>query len=285
MKNKNVCVLGAGQMGAGIAQVFAQAGYSVRLYDAFESAQEKALAGVKKSLDKLASKEKLKEKPDEIFARLSFTADIKNLKDFDPALIVEAVPENFDLKAKLFKALDESLAADVFFASNTSSISITRLAAVTKRPELFAGMHFMNPVPLMALVEMIKGMATSDQTFATMIEVAKKLGKTPVKAKDRPGFVVNRILIPMINEAFFALEEGLASAEDIDAGMKLGTNQPMGPLALADFVGLDTVLYIAEILHNELGEDKYRPSTLLRKYVEAGWFGRKSGRGVYRYDS
>jgi 3-hydroxybutyryl-CoA dehydrogenase len=200
-------------------------------------------------------------------------------------LLIEAVVENEAVKKELFKKADALLAPEAILASNTSSISITALAAATTRPEKFIGMHFMNPPPVMELVEIIRGLQTSDATYAAALDLAKRFGKTTVTAKDRPGFVVNRILIPLINEACFALQEGLASAEDIDTGVRLGLNHPMGPLTLADFVGLDTLLYIAELFHRELGEDKYRPAPLLRQYVAAGWLGRKSGRGFYRYDS
>jgi len=274
-------VIGAGQMGAGIAQVAAMSGYKTILWDANTAALGKGLDGVKFQLNKLVEKEKISAADaSSTLSRLSTAKDIGEFKGCN--LAIEAIVENFDIKAKLFKELDTILPKDSILASNTSSISLTRIGATTSRADKVVGMHFMNPVPVMKLVELIRGLQTSDSTYATAKAVSEKMGKTTVLAIDSPGFIVNRILCPMINEAIFLLQEGVAR-EDIDNAMKLGTNQPMGPLILADFVGLDTLLYILKLLHNELGEDKYRPCPLLIKYVEAGWYGKKSGRGFYTY--
>jgi 3-hydroxybutyryl-CoA dehydrogenase len=282
MSIEHVVVVGAGQMGAGIAQVSLQAGLSVTLVDVAPQAAEKGAERIKAGLAKLVEKGKLDDATRKsAVEKLRTATAIASLKDVD--LAIEAVTENESLKIKIFKELDTVVKPGGVLASNTSSIPITRLAAATSRPEAVIGMHFMNPVPLMALVELIRGAATSDATYASTQELAKKLGKTTVTSKDFPGFIVNRILIPMLNEACFALQEGLGTAEDIDTAMKLGTNQPMGPLQLADFIGLDTVLYIAEVLHKGLGDDKYRPAPLLRQYVDAGWYGKKSGRGFHKY--
>ena len=267
-------------MGAGIAQVAAQAGLSVVLVDVQQAFIDKGLAGIKAQLEKAAAKGKLKEDAAAIFARVR-GGSAQDARDAQFA--VEAVTENEAVKKKVFADLAASLSDTAILATNTSSIPITRMAASVNNPERVIGMHFMNPVPVMALVEIIRGAQTSDETYATTRALAEKLGKTTVLSKDMPGFIVNRILIPMINEACFALQDGLATPEDIDTAMKLGTNVPMGPLTLADFIGLDTVLYIAEVLHKGLGEDKYRPAPLLRQYVDAGWMGRKSKRGFYRY--
>ncbi|MFT3708368.1 MAG: 3-hydroxybutyryl-CoA dehydrogenase [Archangium sp.] len=278
----HILVVGAGQMGAGIAQVALQAGFQVTLADVAEASLAKGKAGIEKGLSKLVEKGKLDAAAkDAALKKLSTTTSILGTKDVDAA--IEAVTENEDLKKKIFKDLDQVVKPGGILASNTSSIPITRIGASTKRPEAVIGMHFMNPVPIMALVEIIRGAATSDETYAATKAMAEKMGKTTVVSRDFPGFIVNRILIPMLNEACFALTEGIASVEDIDTAMKLGTNVPMGPLTLADFIGLDTVLYIAEVLHKGLGDDKYRPSPLLRQYVEAGWLGKKSGRGFYKY--
>jgi 3-hydroxybutyryl-CoA dehydrogenase len=276
-----VGVVGAGQMGAGIAQVCAQAGMKVVLYDAEAKALERGKKGIEGFLNKSVEKQKIGvADAAAALSRIELEADIKNLKACD--LVIEAIVENAEVKMKLFRTLDELLAPEAIIASNTSSISITRLASSTKRPDKFIGVHFMNPVPIMTLVELIRGLQTSDQTYQDIVDLMKRIGKTTVTAIDGPGFIVNRILVPMVNEAIFLLQEGVR-AEDIDTAMKLGTNQPMGPLELADFVGLDTLLYILQVLHRELGEDKYRPCPLLVKYVEAGWYGKKNGRGIYKY--
>ena len=275
-------VVGSGQMGSGIAQVAAMAGMDVVLTDISSAQLERALAGIDKSLSKLVHKEKISaELREQSLARIVTSSDTGALANAD--LVIEAATEDEGLKGKIFRQLDEVARDGAILASNTSSISITRLAAVTRRPEAFIGMHFMNPVPLMKLVEVIRGLETSDATHQATCEAAERMGKTVVVARDMPGFIVNRVLIPMLNEAVFALFEGIASAEDIDAAMKLGTNQPMGPLTLADFIGLDTVLAIAEVLHEGLGDPKYRPCPLLRQYVDAGRLGRKSGRGFFTY--
>jgi 3-hydroxybutyryl-CoA dehydrogenase len=279
---ENLIVVGAGQMGAGIAQVALTSGLKVTLVDALPAALEKGRGRIEAGLAKLVEKGKLDDgKRKEAWARLSTASAISDAKGADAA--IEAVTENEELKKTLFRDLDQAVKPGGVLASNTSSIPITRIGAVTRRPEAVIGMHFMNPVPLMQLVELIRGAATSDETYAATKALAEKMGKTTVVSKDMPGFIVNRILIPMLNEACFALQEGLGSPEDIDTAMKLGTNQPMGPLQLADFIGLDTVLYIAEVLHKGLGDDKYRPSPLLRQTVDAGWLGKKTGRGFYKY--
>ena len=278
---RKVGIVGAGQMGAGIAQVMAQAGLSVLLTDVNEAGLKKALLGMDKSLTKLFEKGRLEEHPPAVLGRLKTTTSLGDLASCD--VVIEAINENEELKGRIFRELDGVLATHAILASNTSSLPITRLASVTKRPGQFIGMHFMNPVPVMELVEIIRGHSTTDSTYEVIRALAEKVGKKTVCSQDYPGFIVNRVLMPMINEAFFALMEGIASAEDIDAGMKLGTNQPMGPLQLADFIGLDTCLAIIKVLHDGLGDGKYRPCPLLRKYVEAGHLGRKSGRGVYAY--
>lgn len=282
---KSAAVIGAGQMGAGIAQVLAASGIKTSLYDTSKAALDKGLALIDKNLSRAVEKEKITE--EEKQNTLALLAGSERIEDMSSVeLVVEAIIENFDIKKQLFEKLDSICDKNTIFASNTSSISITKLAACTNRADQFIGMHFMNPVPVMKLVEIIRGLQTSDHCYQTALKVTETIGKTAVTAKaDYSGFIVNRILVPMINEAFFALMEGLASAEEIDIAMKLGTNQPMGPLELADFVGLDTLLSICKILHSELGEDKYRPCPLLVKYVEAGWYGRKSGRGVFDYSS
>ena len=279
---KTVGVVGAGQMGAGIAQVAAQAGLQVIVSDVADAALDKGKKAIADSLARLVKKESLTPAAaEEVKGRLRFTTDIAAHSGSD--FVVEAVSENEGLKKKIFQELDRVVMKDVILASNTSSISITRLAAATSRPERFIGMHFMNPVPVMKLVEIIRGMATTDGTWQATKALADKMGKTTTVSKDYPGFLANRILMPMINEAFYALMEGVGSAEDIDTTMKLGTNQPMGPLTLADFIGLDTCLAIMNVLHEGLGDAKYRACPLLRQYVDAGWVGKKSGRGVYAY--
>ncbi|RDI94968.1 3-hydroxybutyryl-CoA dehydrogenase [Meiothermus sp. QL-1] len=282
MEVRKIGVVGAGQMGSGIAQVAAQAGYEVVLRDLEEGYLERALTSIRRSMGKLLEKGRLdQETHDAALARISTTLHLSDLGDCD--LVVEAIVEHEPAKLELFRELDGLVKPGAILASNTSSIPITRLAAGTRRPERFIGMHFMNPVPLMELVEVIRGHLTDDETAQTVLRVARRMGKTPVEVNDYPGFVSNRVLLPMINEAIQCVMEGVATPEAIDQVMKLGMNHPMGPLALADLIGLDTCLSIMEVLHRGLG-DKYRPSPLLRRMVEAGLLGRKSGRGFYRYD-
>ena len=279
---ERMAVIGGGQMGSGIAQVAAQAGVEVVIADATPDLAKKAVDKLGATLSKLVEKGKLSAADrDAVAGRIRAARSVDDCAGAD--LAIEAIVENEGVKKELFRKLDALLAPGALLASNTSSISITALAAATKRPEKFIGMHFMNPPPVMQLIEIIRELQTSDETYAAVIALAKRFGKTTVTSKDVPGFIVNRVLIPLINEACFALQEGLATPEDIDTGVKLGLNHPMGPLTLADFIGLDTCLYIAEILHRELGEDKYRPAALLRQYVAAGWYGRKAGRGFYKY--
>jgi 3-hydroxybutyryl-CoA dehydrogenase len=275
-------VLGAGQMGRGIAQVAAQVGCDVVLADATAELAEKGKAGIATTLGKLVEKGKMPAaERDTVLARIHTGAGPESLHDID--LAVEAVSEDESLKLDLFRRLDKVAPPAAILASNTSSIPITKLAAATSRPGKVIGMHFMNPVPLMKLVEIIRGLQTDDETYRVTKELAERLNKTAITAKDSPGFIVNRILIPLLNEACFALQEGLATADDIDTGIRLGLNHPMGPLALADLIGLDTYLYIADVMHREFGDDKYRAPTILRNYVAAGWLGRKTGRGFYTY--
>ncbi|HYI00905.1 3-hydroxybutyryl-CoA dehydrogenase [Hyalangium sp.] len=282
MATEHIIVVGAGQMGAGIAQVSLQAGLRVTLVDVSKEGLAKGADRIRAGLAKLVEKGKLDDaKRKAAEANLATSTSAAEVKDVDFA--VEAVTENEELKRRIFQELDGVVKPGGVLATNTSSIPITRIAAGTKRPEAVIGMHFMNPVPVMQLVELIRGAATSDETYQRTRALAEKMGKTTVVSKDMPGFIVNRILIPMLNEACFALMEGLGTAEDIDTAMKLGTNQPMGPLQLADFIGLDTCLSIAEVLHKGLGDSKYRPCPLLRQYVDAGWYGKKSGRGFYKY--
>jgi 3-hydroxybutyryl-CoA dehydrogenase len=278
-----IAVVGGGTMGNGIAHVAAQHGKSVRLVDVSRDVLDQAMATIGKNLDRQVKKEVIDEaERDEILARIETATELERAAE-GVDLVVEAVPERPELKRSIFQTLDRVAGPDTILASNTSSISITAIAAHTGRPEKVIGMHFMNPVPVMKLVEVIRGLATSDETTQTIIGLAEQLGKTPVEVNDFPGFVSNRVLMPMINEAVFAYMEGVAEPEAIDTVMKLGMNHPMGPLALADLIGLDTCLNILEVLHREIGDDRYRPSPLLRKYVAAGWLGRKSGRGFYAY--
>jgi len=284
MSITTVGIVGAGTMGNGIAQACAVCGLNVIMVDISEAAVAKGLATVSASLERLVKKEKIS--PTDKAATLARIQGSTRYDDLKPAqLVIEAATENADLKVKILQQLDAVLAPEVMVASNTSSISITKLAAATQRADRFIGMHFFNPVPMMALVEVIRGLQTSDATHAAVHGMAVALGKTPITVKNNPGFVVNRILVPMINEAFFVLAEGLATPQDIDAGMKLGCNHPLGPLALADLVGLDVVYAILDSLYTEYGEPRYRPCLEIKKRVEAGWLGRKSGRGFYTYDA
>jgi 3-hydroxybutyryl-CoA dehydrogenase len=283
MTQGTIGVVGAGQMGAGIAHVAALAGKRVVLVDVTPDLVGKGLRGIEKNLSRQVEKGKVSALDrDAALARIAATADLSRLAEAD--LVVEAIVENEAVKRDLFARLDALVPPLTILATNTSSISITRLAAGTKRPERFIGMHFMNPVPVMALVEVIRGIATSDETTEAVLALAKDLGKTALLCRDFPGFVANRILLPMLNEAFFVVHEGVATSEAVDGIMKLGMNHPMGPLALADFIGLDTCLAILRVLHQGLGDDKYRPCPLLVQMVDAGWHGRKTGRGFYRYD-
>ena len=280
---KKLGVVGAGQMGAGIAQVAATVGAEVVLVDVDDASLMRGWSAIEKSLGKLVDKEKVSAADrDAALKRIETASEVTALTGAD--FVVEAISENEPLKKKVWKDIEQVVSGDAILASNTSSISITRLAAALEKPERFIGMHFMNPVPLMTLVEIISGLQTSTATLEATEAFAKRMGKTTVRSDDQPGFIVNRILMPMINEAFVALQENLGTPEDIDAGMKLGTNQPMGPLTLADFIGLDTCLAIMEVLHEGLGDSKYRPAPLLRRYVDAGWLGRKTKRGIYTYD-
>ncbi len=281
MEIKIMGVVGAGTMGSGIAQVAATNGFQVIVQDISQEQLERARKTIEKSLDKLIEKGKVTEAKEAILSRLQFTATWEDLREVD--FIVEAVFENTEVKKQVLQTLDGLVAPEVILTSNTSSISITKLASFTRRPERFMGMHFMNPVPLMTLVELIKGLQTSPETYAKVKALAEKMGKVPVEANDFPGFISNRILMPMINEAVFALMEGVGSAEAIDTVMKLGMNHPMGPLSLADLIGLDVCLKIMEVLYEGFRDPKYRPCPLLRKMVEAGYLGRKSGRGFYNY--
>jgi 3-hydroxybutyryl-CoA dehydrogenase len=283
MENQKAMVIGAGQMGAGIAQVLASASYNVVLYDLDTQALQKGISKIETSLKKAVQKEKIKEcEMNETLARIQDTTSLSNGDDAD--IVIEAIVENLEVKKEVFKKLDQIVKKEAILASNTSALSITELGSVTKRPEKVIGMHFMNPVPVMKLVEVIRGLSTSEETYKEIKSITESLGKVPVLVNDFPGFVSNRILMPMINEAIYALYEGIASKEAIDEVMKLGMNHPMGPLQLADFIGLDTCLFIMEVLHEGFGDDKYRPCPLLKQYVKGGYLGHKVKRGFYEYE-
>jgi 3-hydroxybutyryl-CoA dehydrogenase len=283
MAIESIVVVGAGTMGSGIAQTAAVAGYQVAMTDAYPEALARGRAAIAKSVDKLASKQAITEQQKKAALAIPTGTELLPVREAD--LVIEAATENPELKLKLFAELDSLAPPRAVLASNTSSISITRLAGATKRPDKVIGMHFFNPVPLMKLLEVVRALGTSDETTAAAIEVGRRMGKEPIEAKDSPGFISNRILCPMINEAVFALQENIGTAEAIDSVMRLGMSHPIGPLALADLVGLDVVLFVMEVLQRDLGEDKYRPAPLLRKMVDAGYLGRKSGRGFFAYPS
>jgi len=283
MDIKHIFVVGAGTMGNGIAQTAAVSGYQVTMTDVIPEALQRGQAAIARSVEKLASKGSLTEEQKQAALTITPSADLEPARQAD--LVVEAATEDPAVKLRLFGDLDRVAPAGAILASNTSSISITRIASATRRPEQVIGMHFFNPVPLMRLLEVVRGLATSDATTASILETGRRMGKEPVEAKDSPGFISNRILCPMINEAVFALQEGIGTAESIDTVMKLGMNHPIGPLALADLIGLDVVLFVMQVLQRDLGEDKYRPAPLLRQMVDAGYLGRKSGRGFFSYAS
>jgi 3-hydroxybutyryl-CoA dehydrogenase len=280
---QRIGVIGAGQMGQGIAQVAAQAGLEVLIVDAAPDFAQAGVAKIKKQLDRLVEKAKLDAAArDQTLGRLRAGEALRDLVPCD--VVIEAAPEREELKLQIIKSLGDTCKDEAILASNTSSISITKIAAASGRPDRVIGMHFMNPVPVMKLVEIVRGLPTSQQTYDTVVELARRFGKTTIGARDIPGFIVNRMLIPLLNEACYGLYEGLGTAADIDTGVRLGLNHPMGPLELSDLIGLDTCLAIAEVLHRELGDDKYRPCPLLRQYVAAGWLGKKVGHGFYEYD-